>query len=128
MKDKFDKVLTVFCQVWVILVLLLNVIAVIGFFLGAGSILDGWQRVADTYSPFNFWNLALEAFSLSPAICAWSWRDKRRKRRTEENNRRMFALAARAKEDGTTAEAYQLPDGQWGVRLVKRDPYAGSET
>jgi hypothetical protein len=121
MKDKLDKVLTVFVHIWACFILLLNIIAIIGFFMAAKSFLDGWLRIADVYSPFNLANFAMEVISLSPALGALAWRDRRRKRHVAENNRRLFELAARAKAENKSAEAYQLPDGNWSVRLVSRE-------
>ena len=121
MKDKLDKLLTVFIHTWAFFILLLNIIAIIGFFMTAESFLVGWLRITDVYSPFNIANFAMEVISLSPALGAFAWRERRRKRHVTENNSRLFALAARAKAENKSAEAYQLPDGNWSVRLVSRE-------
>jgi len=61
-----------------VLAFLLNVAAVIGFFVGAVTFRDGWARVADTYGPDNVANLFMELLLLSPALGAVYWRDRRR--------------------------------------------------
>jgi hypothetical protein len=91
------------------------------FFPAAKSFLDGWLRITDVYSPFNLANYAMEVISLSPAFGAFAWRERRRKRHVTENNRRLFALAARAKAEHKRAKAYQLPNGKWSVRLVSQE-------
>jgi hypothetical protein len=73
-----DKALTRFINGWLILVLLANVVAVVGFFVGAATFWDGWTRVREVYSPFNFTNFIMEVVSLSPALGAMYWRDRRR--------------------------------------------------
>jgi hypothetical protein len=73
-----DKALTWFIRSWLVLVLLANVAAVVGFFLGAATVWDGWMQVKETYSPFNISNFVMEMVSLSPALGALYWRDRRR--------------------------------------------------
>jgi hypothetical protein len=55
-----DKALTWFIKGWILLALLVNVAAVVGFFIGAATLRDGWTRVADTYGPGNVANLVAE--------------------------------------------------------------------
>lgn len=74
-----DKALTWFIRIWVGLIVLLNVAAIIGFFATAPSFWAGIARVQETYSPFNVVNWIVEVISLSPALAAMWWRDKRRK-------------------------------------------------
>jgi hypothetical protein len=73
-----DKALTWFINCWVALVVLANVAAVVGFFVVAATFWDGWKRVTETYSPFNVANFIMEVVSLSPALGAMYWRDRRR--------------------------------------------------
>jgi hypothetical protein len=75
-----DKTLSWFIKGWIVLALLVNVAAVIGFFLSAATLRDGRTRVADTYGPGNVANLFAELLFLSPAFGAMYWRDKRRTR------------------------------------------------
>lgn len=75
-----DTALTWFTRIWVGVIFILNVMAIIGFFVTADSFWHGWQRVAEIYSPFNVWNFIAEVVSLSPAIAAYMWLEKRRKR------------------------------------------------
>lgn len=73
-----DKALTWFINSWLILVLLANLVAIVGFFVGAETFWDGWTRVREVYSPFNVANFIMEVVSLSPALGAMYWRDRRR--------------------------------------------------
>lgn len=75
-----DTALTWFIRIWIGIVIFLNVIAITGFFLTAPDFASGWQRTAATYSPFNVWNFLMEIITLSPAIGAYFWREKRRER------------------------------------------------
>jgi hypothetical protein len=75
-----DTVLTWFARGWAALVLFANLVAVIGFIVGAPTLREGLTRIADTYSPFNLINLAVEVVVLSPAIAVVYWRDRRRAR------------------------------------------------
>lgn len=70
------KFLTAFIKVWVFLVLIINIIAIIGFFIEASSFWEGWQKIVDTYSPFNIINYIMELMLLSPAIGAYLWHEK----------------------------------------------------
>ena len=76
-----DKALTWFIKGWILLAVLVNVAAVVGFFIGAATLRDGWTPVADTYGPGNVANLFAEILLLSLAFAAMYWRDKRRTRR-----------------------------------------------
>lgn len=76
-----ERALTWFIWIWAGLVFALNLAAVAGMILSANSFWEAWSRIEDTYSPFNFWNLAAEIAVLSPALAAVLWRDSRRKRR-----------------------------------------------
>ena len=75
-----DKVLTWFIRIWVALAVLVNLMAIAGLFMGAESFWQGWQRVTETYSPFNVVNMIAEMVLFAPAIGAYVWRDRRRKR------------------------------------------------
>lgn len=75
-----DKVLTWFIRIWIGLAVLVNVISIIGLFIGADNFWHGWQRVGDTYSPFNVINYVMEILLLSPAIGAYFWLERRRKK------------------------------------------------
>jgi hypothetical protein len=85
-----DKALTWFIRVWLVLVLLANVAAVVGFFLGTATVWDGWMKVKETYSPFNIANFVMEMAVLSPALGAMYWRDRRRTAGAQE--RRTFPI------------------------------------
>ena len=75
-----DKALTWFIYVWVCLIALFNVIAIIGFVLVAPTLWAELGKIQETYSPFNVWNWLAEVISLSPALGAMVWRDRRRNR------------------------------------------------
>lgn len=76
-----DTALTWFMRIWIGLVVALNVIGIIGFFLTAPSLWEGWLWVAEIYSPFNVVNYLAEIVSLSPAIGAHYLRGRLRTRR-----------------------------------------------
>jgi hypothetical protein len=82
-----NKVLNWFIRGWVALAIGVNVIAVLGFFVGAHSFWAGWQRVADTYGPFNLTNWFAEIVLISPAFGAYLWLEHRKKRATEPQQR-----------------------------------------
>jgi hypothetical protein len=75
-----DRALTWFINGWVGLIVILNIIAIVGMFLLAPTIWAGIAKILATYSPWNPWNLAAEVISLSPAIGAHVWRERRRNR------------------------------------------------
>ena len=75
-----DRFLTWFIRIWIALAVFVNVISIIGLFLGADSFWHGWQRVADIYSPFNVINFIMEIVLISPAIGAYLWLKRRRKK------------------------------------------------
>src|SRR6267378_1836044 len=73
-----DKALTWFINSWFALVLAVNGVAVVGFFVGAATFWDGLTRVREVYSQFNVANFIMEVVSLSPALGAMYWRNRRR--------------------------------------------------
>ena len=77
-----DKALTWFANGWGALAIFVNVIAIIGLFVGAESFWAGVERFQETYSPFNLWNWAMELVLFSPAIGAVMWRERRRTRKS----------------------------------------------
>jgi uncharacterized membrane protein len=74
-----DKTLTGFIWIWISLILLLNTLGIVGFFIHANSFWGGMQKVWDIYSPFNIINWVVELATLSPAIGAYFWRERRRR-------------------------------------------------
>jgi hypothetical protein len=79
-----DRVLTWFIRGWVTLAVFLNIAAIIGLFIGAGSFWGGMSRVWDIYGPFNIINWASEIALLSPAIAADIWLKHRRQKRATD--------------------------------------------
>ncbi|HKJ74304.1 MAG TPA: hypothetical protein VKA19_09340 [Alphaproteobacteria bacterium] len=73
-----DKVLTWFIRVWIALAILVNVTAIIGFFLTAPTFWAGLSKFWSIYSPFNLWNWVAEVVLILPAVGAYYWRDHRR--------------------------------------------------
>lgn len=74
-----EKILGGFIWVWVIIICLLNLIGIAGSFIKN----DFWTAVVEVqewYSPFNIWNHGLNVILLSPALAAYMWLDRRRKR------------------------------------------------
>jgi len=72
-----DKALTIFINVWVGLVVIVNVLGIAGQFYLHG-IGGGIAYIQETYSPFNVVNYVMEIVALSPAIGAYYWRERRR--------------------------------------------------
>jgi hypothetical protein len=75
-----DRMLKWFIRGWMALAVGINIVAIIGFFVDAKSFWAGWQRVADTYGPFNLWNWLMELLLVSPALGAMVWLGRRQKR------------------------------------------------
>lgn len=75
-----NRALAWFVRFWVAIAIAANVVAVVGFMIGAHGFWDGWHRVAEIYSPFNLKNYLLELVLVSPAIGAYTWLERRRKR------------------------------------------------
>lgn len=75
-----DKALTWFIGIWIAFAAVLNLVAIAGLFLGADNFWHGWLRVSEIYSPFNVINYAMEVALISPAIGAYIWLERRRKR------------------------------------------------
>jgi len=75
-----DRVLTWFIRLWVGLVILLNVVAMIGFMWAAPTVWAGIAKIQDIYNPYNVWNFVAEAVAVSPALGALAWRERRRAR------------------------------------------------
>ncbi len=75
-----DRALTIFIYAWVGLFVLANLVGIIGqFYLhGFGG---GISYIQEIYSPFNVINYIVAAITLSPAIGAYYWREKRRQKR-----------------------------------------------
>jgi hypothetical protein len=57
-----DKAPERFVIFWGCLAVLVNVITIIGIFIGAGGFWAGWWRVTEIYSPLNFVNCHRRAF------------------------------------------------------------------
>jgi len=69
------KVITImkwFAIGWSILATSIVVISIIGFFIGASSLWEGWKKLTEIYSPFNVWNTILLIALYSPAIGAYA--------------------------------------------------------
>jgi membrane protein implicated in regulation of membrane protease activity len=76
-----DRALLWFVRIWIGIAIAINVIAVAGFFMSAQGFWDGWHKVAEIYSPFNLINWLAEVVLISPAVGAYAWLERRRKRR-----------------------------------------------
>jgi hypothetical protein len=59
---------------------LVNIVAILGLMITADDLSHGWQRITEIYSPFNVVNFVAELVLISPAIGAYLWRERRRKR------------------------------------------------
>ena len=79
-----DRALTIFLYVWGGLFVAVNVAGIIGqFYLHGFS--EGVSYIQEVYSPFNIINFVLSVVVMSPAIGAYYWRDRRRKKRASED-------------------------------------------
>ncbi len=72
-----DRVLTIFMQVWVALIVLAHIMGIVGQFYLHGFE-AGLAYIQDTYSPYNVLNYIVTVITLLPAIGAYQWRQKRR--------------------------------------------------
>jgi len=75
-----NRFLSGFIITWGCFAFLVNVVAIIGLFIGAGGFWAGLWRVWDIYSPFNVWNWLGEVILISPAIGAAVWLERREDR------------------------------------------------
>lgn len=74
-----DDALTWFAKIWVRVIFGLNLVAVVGSFVIAPTLLGGIVDVLEIYSPLNAWTWLVEAVALSPALAAIAWRERRLK-------------------------------------------------
>jgi hypothetical protein len=91
-----NRALEMFARAWVAFAIIVNLVAVVGFFWSAHSFWVGWQRVAATYSPYNIANYVMEVVLFSPAFGAYVWLERRKKR------------AARIEQPMSVQEAQQI--------------------
>lgn len=75
-----NKALERFAVIWGCLAFIVNVIAIIGLFIGAGGFWAAWWRVTEIYSPFNVINWLSELVLISPALGALYWLERRQAR------------------------------------------------
>jgi hypothetical protein len=74
----FDKGLTWFAKIWMMLIVVLNFIGVIGLLIGAPTLWTGIVSLSEIYL-FNMWSWIGELVALSPALGALAWSDRRLK-------------------------------------------------
>jgi ABC-type Fe3+ transport system permease subunit len=72
-KPRGARILLRLAFVWLGLVLLFNLAAICGAFIGSKGLLDGWRQVQDVYGPFSFGTYIINAVLLSPAAGAYEW-------------------------------------------------------
>jgi hypothetical protein len=75
----FDKALRWFANVWIGLVVLVNVIAIGVVVIGAPTLWAGIASLAENYSPFNVTNWVVQLLALSPGLVAITWLHRRLK-------------------------------------------------
>jgi hypothetical protein len=76
-----DKALTVFINIWVGFVLLCMVVDIATIVYTAPSIWSGiWAAQEKWFDPFNVVHFIAEVIFVSPAIGAFFWRERLRKR------------------------------------------------
>ncbi len=78
--EKMNSALKWFYTIWFGLFVGLNLLGIIVDYLSTRSLYETWLYVTELYSPFNIWNLIFSLISLSPAIVAYMWREKRLKK------------------------------------------------
>lgn len=71
MKEKFPKILKWFAKIWSGLVILSVFVGIIGIFITASSLYEGWLKFTEAFSPFNVLNYLVILILLSPAIGAY---------------------------------------------------------
>jgi hypothetical protein len=84
-----DRALQWFIRIWVAIAVAVNIIAIAGFFIGAHGFWAGWAKVSEIYSPFNLTNYVVELVLVSPAIGAYWWLERRKKRKRVATQRRQ---------------------------------------
>ena len=75
----FDKALMWFANVWIGLIVVVNVIAIGVIVLGAPTLWAGIASLAENYSPFNVTNWVVQLLALSPGLVAITWLHRRLK-------------------------------------------------
>lgn len=75
----FDKALRWFANVWIGLVVLVNVIAIGVMVVGAPTLWAGMASLAENYSPFNVTSWVVQLLALSPGLVAITWLHRRLK-------------------------------------------------
>jgi len=78
-----DRFLTIFMYVWVGIFVALNLVGIVFEFYSLGFN-GGIEYVQKTYSPFNLINWTFTLITLSPALGAHLWLEKRRKKALQE--------------------------------------------
>jgi hypothetical protein len=109
-----------FIRIWLALAIFVNVISIVGLFVGANSFLEGIDRVADVYSPFNIINFMTEVVLFSPAIGAYFWLEYRRKKdRSRHAANATSPLAVSNKVENSTTSKIDARDviGKYGAVL-----------
>lgn len=75
-----DRALDWFIRIWIGFAILVNVLAIAGFFIADGF-WGGLAAFADIYDPRNIWNVAAEVILLSPAFAAYWWKQRRQEKK-----------------------------------------------
>lgn len=108
-----DRALSWFASAWVALAVLVNLVAILGLFIGAPTFWSGIGSVQHIYGLFNLANVVAEIVLLSPAIGALSWRDRRRKR---------AAARAGLPEEGAPVSLPALAAKPLPARMIDKEP------
>lgn len=87
----FDGMVIWFANIWIRLIIALNLIAIIGLLITAPTMWLGIVKLTQFYSPFNLWNWIAQALALSPSIFAFGWVYRGR-----DGPRRRQAIPAKA--------------------------------
>ena len=76
----FDKALMWFANVWIGLIVVVNIIAIGVIVVGAPTPWAGIGSLAENYSPFNVTNWVVQLLALSPGLVAITWLHRRRRK------------------------------------------------
>lgn len=79
----FDKILSWFINIWIGLIILLNVVNIISLFYFRGF-MDGWSKMCEIYNPYNFTNVIFTLVTLAPAFLAIYIKERRKKKATNK--------------------------------------------
>lgn len=85
-----NRLLHAFAMFWLGLVFIANAVAIVGFYIDAPTIAQGYHDMREIFSPFNLANWLTELISMSPGLLALYWRQRRIDRATHPTSGLMI--------------------------------------